>query len=355
MKKVWNWVILALVSIISTLALWIPAGLDTVYQNFDGPYYAVIAKTWYAPEKISASFSFPIPLEYYPAHFPLYPALISVTGINSLQAMVGINLLVTALCAVVLYEIFRKMNLKHPMFLASIWLFLWPRMWVVRSVGSPETLFILFVISSLFLFQQKKYWLSAILGSLAVLTKSPGILLFVAYGLWFVWDYLKHKKFQWNVYPVLLIPAALLLLFTLYSRLTGDFWAYFNSGDNIHLQLLPFKVFDSSQPWVGDWWLDGIIWIYLVGGLGVYYALRKNLVWGLFGLVFYLSILFVSHRDIGRYALPIVPVVLLGLNELFHRREVRWAMALGIVPLYFYSLNFLLHNTLSIADWSPFL
>lgn len=355
MKRVKDWVILALISITSTLALWLPAGMNTVYQNYDGPYYAVVAKTWYLRDKIASQFSFPLPIEYYAAHFPLYPLFISLLGGNSLLAAVLINLFVSAIGVVVLYEIFIKFKLKNPLFLATISLFLWPRMWAVRSVGSPETLFILGVITSLYFFDSKKYWLSAIAGSIAVLTKSPGILLFVAYSAWLVANYLKTRKFAWNIYPVLLIPISLLLLFTAYNYLTGDFFAYFNSGDNIHLQALPFRVFDSNQAWVGDWWLEGIIWVYLIGGLGVFMALRKNLVWGLYGLVFFLSILFVSHRDIGRYALPIVPVVLLGLSDLFARREVRIATLLLIVPLYFFSLNFLLHNTVAISNWAPFL
>ena len=93
-----------------------------------------------------------------------------------------------------LYEVFDKLKIRNSLFLAAMFLFVWPRMWVVRSVGSPETLFILFIVLSLYAFQKKSYWLSAIAGALSVLTKSPGVLLFVAYGLWFFIDYLKTKK-----------------------------------------------------------------------------------------------------------------------------------------------------------------
>lgn len=355
MKRLKDWIILALISVVSTLALWIPAGIETVYQNYDGPYYAVVAKTWYIKEEIASQFSFPIPLEYYPAHFPLYPLLSTLIPANTLLSMLIVNLAASVLFVVVFYEVLVKSSIKHAKFLAIVSLFFWPRIWVVRSVASPETLFMLFLVSSLYFFETKKYWLSGLLGGFAVLTKSPGILLFAAYGLWFVINYLKTKRLAWQIYPVTLIPIALLLLFAAYGYLVGDFFAYFNSGDNIHLQFLPFRVFDSSQAWVGDWWLEGVIWIYLIGGIGVYYALRKKLVWGLFGAVFYISVLFVSHRDIGRYALPIVPVVLVGLHQIFERREIRWLFALSIIPLYFFSLNFLLYNTVAISDWSPFL
>lgn len=182
-----------------------------------------------------------------------------------------------------------------------------------------------------------------------MLTKSPGILLFGAYGLVFL------RKLNLKMWPVLLIPVAIGGLFYFYYLQTGDFWAYFHSGDNIHLQALPFRVFDSSQPWVGDWWLEDVLWIYLVGGIGVWRALKKNPVWGYFGVMYFLSILFVTHRDISRYSLPLVPVVLLGLSEVLERREVKWALAAMLVPLFFYTVNFLSHNTVAISNWTPFL
>ena len=53
-------------------------GMMTIWKNFDGPNYLVIAKSWYDKEKIRVMFSNPLKLEYYPAHLPLYPALINL-------------------------------------------------------------------------------------------------------------------------------------------------------------------------------------------------------------------------------------------------------------------------------------
>lgn len=353
MKRARNWALLALISLFSSLALWLPSGMNTVYENFDGPYYLVVAKTWYNKALISQSFSFPLPSEYFAAHLPLYPAFIKIATIvplvNNLRAMVGINLLFSGLAAIAIYEIAQRLKLEHPLFLAFVWLFWWPRIWVVRSVGSPETIFVFLILVSLYCFHIKNFWLSAIAGALAVLTKSPGILLFVTYGVIFL------RKPNWKMWPLLLIPLSALGLFYFYQVQTGDFLAYFHSGDNIHLQLLPFKIFDSNQPWVGDFWLEDVLWIYLLGAVGIVYAMRKNLVFGLFGAIFYASLLFVSHRDISRYALPLVPIVLFGLSELFAKKEVRIIFVLLLAPLYFYSLNFLIHNIVQVATWAPFL
>ncbi len=337
--------ILAVVSVFSTMALWVPVGMQKVYENFDGLYYIVVAKSWYDKVFIRNNFSFPLPLEYYPAHFPLYPALINLFG-GSPTAAVGINLVTSAVVAIAIYKIFEEFKWGNPLMAGLVWLFAWPRMWVVRSIGSPETLFILFVVLALYGFQKKSYWLAAIAGALATLTKSPGILLFPVFIL--------ASKVDKKIWPTLLIPAALVAVFGFYYLRTGDFWAYFHSGDNIHLQTLPFRVFDSGQPWVGNWWLEDMLWIYLIGAVGVVRAFRKSQVWGWWGAIFYTVILFVSHRDIARYSLPIVPVVILGLTDVLEKKEVRWALLLLLIPMYFYSLNFLAHNTAAISDWTPF-
>lgn len=347
MKTARDWTVIALVSVLSALALWLPIGMQKVYENFDGLYYVVIARSWYDKEFIGKNFAFPLPLEYYPAHFPLYPALIRLLGfVGYPNAMLAVNLIATVAAALAIYRIFAEFKWGNPLWVSLVWLFFWPRMWAVRSVGSPETLFILWVILSLYFFQKKKYFWSGIMGALAVLTKSPGILLFPAFVL--------ASKFDKKIWPTLLIPAALVAVFGFYYLRTGDFLAYFHSGDNIHLQLLPFGVFDSKQPWVGNWWLEDVLWIYLIGAIGVVRAFRKSAVWGWFGAVFYTVIVFVSHRDIARYSLPIVPVVLVGLAEILEKKEVRWALALMLIPLYFYSLNFITHNAATISDWTPF-
>jgi hypothetical protein len=350
--------LILLITVISTLLVWAGAGLQTIYANFDGPYYIVVAKSWYNSGIIRSLFSFSLPLEYYPAHLPLYPLLInlvSITGINHLQSMLLVNLGATLAAAWVIFEISKRLQWGNPFWITLAWLFWWPRMWAVRSVGSPETLFIMTTVASLYFFQTKKYWLSGVCGSLAVLTKSPGIVLLAVYTLVWAVNGIRTRKRETKCWPVILIGLTFLGLFYFFFLKTGDFWAYFHTGDNIHLQLLPFRVFDAKAPWVGSIWLSDVIWIYLVAGIGVYRALKKSLVWGIYGLVFYLLILFVSHRDIARYSLPLVPVVLLGLGEIFEKKEARWAVILLTIPLFFYTLNFVLYNTVAIADWGPLL
>jgi hypothetical protein len=353
-----TWLLVACLSIGSTLGVWYVVGMNKIYRNFDGVYYIVVAKTWYNKTSIGKGFEIPLPTEYYAAHFPVYPFLINViclTGLNHLQSMVFINLLVTALTAIMIFKIWEDNKWGKPWWAVIVWLFWWPRMWGVRSVGSPETLFILEIVLSLYFFTKKKYWLAGVAGFFAAMTKSPGILLLPAYGLWAMESMIRTKKIPWKIYPVIVIILGLVGIFGIFAIQMGDFWAYFHSGDNIHLQSFPFGIFNSQQNWVGTWWLDDVIWMYMIGAIGIWRAFSKNRVWGWFGIVYGTVLLFVAHRDVTRYALPIVPVVILGLSELWEIKEVRVILALAIIPLFFYTVNFLNYNVANLSSLAPFL
>jgi hypothetical protein len=65
------------------------------------------------------------------------------------------------------------------------------------------------------------------------------------------------ELFKAKYLPLFLIPFGVVLVFSLYLVQTGDFWVYFKSGDNMHLFFPPFQIFNSSEPWVGTFWLRG--------------------------------------------------------------------------------------------------
>ncbi len=356
--KLNSYLVLALLLVFSTVIIWFSVGMKTVYENFDGPYYLVVSKCWYEKQCIGSTFSFPLPLEYYPAHLPGYPAFIALFDVvtnNSLVSMVSVNVVFSLLGAMLVYHISRQHKWGDPFWLSISWMFLWPRMWAVRSVGSPETMFVVFCLASLYLFTRKRFVLSGVVAALAVLTKSPGIILVATYAIYWGIQSIKTRRITGNVWPMLIPLVAVFMLFSFYQKQTGDFFAYFNSGDNIHLFLAPFQIFDNRNSWVGTFWLEEVIWIYIISGIGVYYALKKNMVFGLFGGVFLLSIFFVSHRDISRYSLPLVPIVLIGLADLLKKREIKIALALSIIPMFYYTINFVANNTVGIPSLAPFI
>lgn len=370
-----DWFIIVSLVIASTLAVWLPfalhlrsflgvplqnTGLATLISNYDGPYYLVIAKSLYDKEIIRGLFSFPTALEYYPAHFPLFPLLIRLVSpiLGSGFGMLVVTLVGSALAAIATYELLRgewPRNLALP---AALVFLLFPARWVVvRSIGAPEPWFIFFLVSSLIFFRQNRYWQAGVFGALATLTKSPGILLFAAYFLYLLTKLIKSgswtKSPHWKAYPIFLIPLSLVGLFWFYGIQTGDFLAYFHSGDNIHLQFLPFQIFNSQQPWVGTFWLEDVIYLYLLGGLALVELIRQKkevLAW-FFG-IFFTTLLFVSHRDLARYSLPIAPIALTAFAPLLARKEIRLVLIILTIPIYLFVLNFIANNILPIPDWS---
>lgn len=379
-------------SLLPTLLLWLPFilrmeevwsipispdGMATVIANYDGPLYLVIAKSLYNLEVIQSNFQFPLPLEYYAAHFPLFPVIIRLVGefyhlISGFSfgypwAMLTVTVLSSVMTTYYFYKLAElEVGKKHALWLTFVFS-LFPARWlIVRSVGSPEPLFIGSIIASIYHFRREQYWRAGIWGALAQLTKSPGILLFVAYILaLFIPKFSQlarastskwMKSFKLRTFPIMLIPLALAGLFVVYAVQFGDLFAYFNSGDNIHLLFPPFQIFDYSQPWVGTFWLEEVIFVYLFGLLGIMTLFKQNrrvMAW--FVTVFFGSILFVSHRDVIRYSLPVVPFLIIAFSDVITKKEFKWAFAVLIIPIYLFSLAYITNNVMPISDWGPFL
>jgi Gpi18-like mannosyltransferase len=376
---------LLIITLIPTFLLWLPfilkleklwtiplqsEGMATIVANYDGPLYIVIAKTLYNPELIKSMYSFPLPVEYYAAHFPLFPLLIKMFSLITYYpySMLIITLASSFLSIFFFYKLASdyvdKKNLMWLTFVFSIF----PARWlIVRSVGSPEPLFVAAIIASSYYFNKKNYLSAGIWGVIAQFTKSPGSLLFIAYILAIAFPTFKElaltsfsKLFSHiqlkKRYPIFFIPLALLLVFIFYKNVFNDFLAYFHSGNNIHLFFPPFQIFNYSQPWVNTFWLEEVVFVYLFGILGLLKLIEKkeyNFAW-LVG-VFFTTLLFVSHRDIIRYGLPIVPFLLIAFSDTIVKKEFKIAMAILIIPIYLFSIVYISQNVMPIADWSPLL
>ena len=374
MRRIYSYLILTAIVLISTLVLWSPFILKinkldflTIYKHYDGPLYVVPAKTFYNPQAIeNLHLEMTVPNKYFAAHLPLYPILIRglkellnyglrINELVFLKSMVGINLLATIGLTLFFYYLLKKFKLtKNPLVLASVLLFL-PRFLVVRSIGAPESLFMLLILGSLYFFETNKYWLAGLLGGLATMTKSPGILLFAGYMLVFIEKLIKKKKISWQWFGILLIPIGLLAVFLIYWGKMGDFFAYFHSGDNIHL-VFPFAVFNFQKPWVGTAWLEDILFYFFMYGL-VIVNLKdsKYRSFFYFGLVFFIAALFVQHRDISRYSLPLWPLALITFEKFFTSKKFLIIFIIMLFAVYLYGWNFLNYNVMPIADWRPFL
>lgn len=341
------------------------SGMNVIVQNFDGLNFLVVAKSLYNPvliEEINAQFLTGNEPIYFSAHYPLMAliirALSSVVSLpNALLITIVITNLLLAYALVHFFAYFVK-NKKLVMILSLLALFFPARMLSVRAVGSNEPLFMAFVLLSLVAFSKKQNWQSALLGSLAVLTRSPGILLFGAYVIstWYMVHGTWLAKIR-SLLPYLLMPITLLGLFGYYGYTYGDYFAYFNSGDNLHLFFPPFTIFSNTATWISDMWREDIVYLYLfyIGGLLLLPRTASQL--KAYALVYGSTLLFVSHRDLARYSLPLAPLVWLGYENLIARVPASYAKYLWIalIPIYLFGWQFILSNIQPINDWSVFL
>ncbi len=385
MKLIKNISPIFLLTLIPTLIIWaffyfkvpqvnnIPLprnGMETIVANFDGPLYLVVAKSLYDNDAIKTNFQFPLRVEYYAAHFPLFPILIR--GVAQVTHTYPYSMLaVTVVSSFFALLFFNRLIRNYVSEIDSLWLTfvfsIMPARWlIVRSVGSPEPLFVASIIASVYYYEKRKFWLAGIFGAIATLTKSPGILLFIAYFAATVFPRLKLlaitkfgswiKSLNLMKYPLLLIPIALVGVFYLYKIQFNNFFAYFNSGDNIHLLFPPFQIFNYSASWVGTFWLEEVLFVYLLGALGLMHLIKeRQITMAWFVGIFFGSILFVSHRDLMRYSLPIVPFLFVAFSRYLITKEFKVAFLILIIPIFLFSLSFVSNNVMPISNWGPLL
>ena len=346
------------------------AGMERIVQNFDGLNFLVVAKTWYNPTKIESGFADILsgrrPL-YFSAHYPGFPAVIGgfnffLNGPNALLASIVVSNLLLAISLYEFLHLFSK-NSSLALRLSIVALFFPARMLADRIVGSNEPLFIFFILMSLISQHKGKHWLGAIWGSLAVLTRSPGIILFGAYLSQFTIDNCQLTK-NWRDFgarvkafaPYLLIPLSLVGLWGYYGWQFGSFWAYFQVGGNINLYW-PFAVFASHMDWVSGIWNEDLVYLFgfLMIGIGMFWQRHRFSATAIFGVLYSVFVICVAHRDLARYSLPIVPLALLGIQSIFEYKIVRLAALILVIPIMLYAWQFVLANYQPVMDWTRLL
>ncbi len=373
-KTIRDLLVLSLITLLLTFLMWLPhllrlqniAGLSfpegfaTIYRNYDGLEYVIIAKTFYKPELL-ALVPQNTPANYFAAHFPGYSLVILIFTplMGFLKSMLFSSLLFTVLSVWMFYLLVKQFKLtKNPLLLSAFFLLLPARWLIVHSVGSSEPMFIFLCLATIFSLMQfeksnKSYWvwLSGLAGLLAQLTRPPGILLFAAVGLYLLFKIRLNITKYFSYLPLLLMPLTLLGIFFWFQYSMGDFWAYFHSGDNIHLTFPPFQVFNKAQFWVGEIWLEDIIYIFVLGVLGGLLLFKQNLkLLGFFVLTYLGASMLIAHRDIARYTLPISPFLLIAFEKVLTMKEFKIVMIVVALAIYLYSQNFILNNIAPIPS-----
>ena len=368
--------LLVLVSILAAVAFYLPfwarAGpvmgvpfdhdnLSVVQRHWDGPFYAVVAKTFYGGDGDIYDW-WSKPQTYYAAHFPAYPAVIKVLSypLGFLNAMLLANVLISTGATVALYLFLRRFNLsQQPFWVALAFIFLPARWFIYRYSGASEPLFLLLLIMSMYFYKGQRYYWCGALTALAMLTRSVGVLLYVVYlalalksaiivsrqgGLTVRVDAEKLRGFGWLLVP----PMALLGLGLLFQRQYGDFFAYFHTEGLVGLYPTPFRTLS-----IYGTWSEGSIYIYLLTGLGLFLLYRKGYhEMFLCTLAFYIPTLFLAHHDVARYILPAVPFGLfVAYESMISSVPFRIMLAVMVVAVYIFAWSSIYDNLAPVGSF----
>ncbi len=376
-KDNFNIIFLVAITLFITLLIWLPyilrinffglnfsSGFETIYRNYDGIEYIIIAKTLYNTQLI-AKLPQSLSANYYASHFPGFSlAMMPFAAVlGYLKSMILVSVIFTVFSTIALYYLAKEILLiKSPVWLAFVSLILPARWLIVHSVGTPEPMFIFFTILTFYFFsrferldKRRDLLLASLSGFFAQLARPPGILIFISLCCYILWKIARSKNGDFlskiwasikRYYPILSIPLMLFFIFIWYQIAFHNFFAYFHSGDNIHLTLPPFAVFNKNQYWVGDIWLEDIVYIFLLGFFATFILFKKKLYpIAFFTLIYLTATVFVAHRDISRYTLPVVPFVLLAYEKAINSKEFKIALIIIALGIYLYAQNFILNNT----------
>lgn len=213
----------------------------------------------------------------------------------------------------------------------------------------------LLVLVSIFFFEKKNYLVAGIAGGLATMTKLPGALLFPAFGLMTFFKITETKKFETRSLWILLIPTGLVAVCLLYQQQMGDFFAYWNTGYVVPMPY-PFSAFNATAKWVGTHWLEDVLLYFALYAFTTVYA-YKHKVQSLFyfSLVFFIGLIFVQHRDISRYALPLWPISCIVFERFLTSKKSVIAYIIILPAIYLYAWTFIQGNAMPVSNWAPFL
>ncbi|PIS09592.1 hypothetical protein COT75_00080 [Candidatus Beckwithbacteria bacterium CG10_big_fil_rev_8_21_14_0_10_34_10] len=348
-----------------TLETHFPHGSNEVLErNYDGPIYVVLSEALYDQKKLESIGFNKLNPSYYANHFPLLPILIrlghEITGLNSYLILIIISWFSAGLSACVFYLLVKKRRFsKQPFLLSFLYLFLPPRWLAVRSVGGTEGLFNLLVLLSLYFWYEKKYLLVSFLLILIVLTRPPGIIIFLSFTLISLYQWHKStdkisffRKLVKERWSLITAPLALAGLFYFFKIKFGSFWAYFQTGTgtNIHLRLIPFAtVLDYNTPMA-----EGFLFLLAIFSIGIYLLWKQNLkTLAIFSLPYLIFQFFMTVDDIYRYIILIAPFCLIiGYQKLTQYKVFKYFFILFLIGTYIYTFSLLPRRMFHYWDYA---
>ena len=183
------------------------------WRNWDGHWFSLIAQEGYFERPTTA-------------FFPLYPLLLrgGTWLLDGQVELAGVLISNVALLGA-LALLYQLLQIDFPRAVARralLYLALFPTAYYLGAVYS-ESLFLLVSVGSLYAARRDRWWIAGLLGFLAALTRSQGVLLLVPLVTLFIRQQGWHP-FKWRANPIsmALVPAGLMVYMAYLRRLWND-------------------------------------------------------------------------------------------------------------------------------------
>lgn len=333
-------VLAVLLALIALVIAWGPflSRMDVVVRHFDGPNYLVVAKTLYVPTEQNPLPGYALAPSYFTVHPPLYPLVLRALAFFS--GWKAGFFLATALLAAASASVFalyaKEATPEIPaVFAVLAFLFLPARMFLYRALGASEALMSLLVVVAVLAFHRGRLDWAFLAAALATITRSNGVLVVLVLCLALVLSGRVKAAFTGGA----LAAVPLLLLFSWYRFLFGDFFALFHvhadSAGGAGRLAPPFS-FIGELAASNDWETAEMLL-----ALHLFFVLSAARLWAKgdrleAGLVSAHVALFslLRERDLSRYYLTVAPfAVVVAWRDVWSRPRLAAAVLAVLGPL----------------------
>lgn len=207
---------------------------------FDGIHYLRIAEEGY--------------YAFAQAFFPLYPLAIQVFSLNGVWDRLLVGIGISCLCLMVSINLWDRLHqvlgVNFSLNWLLVFLFVFPTSFFLQSVYT-ESLFLCLVLATFVYLFDDEPEKAAVVSFFASLTRVTGVLLVIAFGVWFICR--PHRRparwWVWTVFPLLGLGVYSAYLY----QTTGDGLAFlhaqtaFGAGRSTQLILLPQVYFRYAK------------------------------------------------------------------------------------------------------------
>jgi len=106
-----------------------------------------------------------------------------------------------------------------------------------------------------------------------------------------------------------------------------------------------YSQFNSNAKEIKTFFLEdllfyfGAVWLYIFDKVQKYKDFLFFFVISYFGFI-----LTVQHRDLARYLVPIMPIIIGSAHEFFEKKAVKWTFLALLPAVYWYVINFIASN-----------